>query len=560
MNETKLTLTIILLFGLITISCNLKKTTPRGEFFDNFEDGNLREYRVAGIEITHNGLISNYSAERSRSGFGYAYNPNLVLKNKVGEVSIVFTIESDETRPGVGFLSGDGTRVYLVADPGEHEMRVERRIKNYSIFDVIPKGDQKPSWKERRDIDSFYIWEVESVLIGGMSTGKQYRLKLYFSRASKCIMGILQEVSSDSVLGRVRTIVDVAPENPFFFSDGPAIFDNFYFKSPLDDWVYSWMPIPHRDNPSPGESPSDPVLVPNENYSWQYPFGLANPEVWRENREFYAVYRSFNLDNPGQVRYHGLALSNDGIHWATDSVKIAYGEDPVIVHRPFGGNKHYVLQPSNIIKDKYQGVNFVQAGDEVPYGNASKEVIDTEKYPQLDRVTYNGESYRFIKFVEKYGGNHAGYVAFSKDLKHWKGPKEELLPPQEDGWANLGRPIGAAFVQPDGDIRVFYTACTDEGYVNGDEAGIASAVVDGKKPWQVIKESEIGLPFFPIYPGKKGGGNDSRRVEFDLAHWDDGPQFPGSLVMISEENKVFFYYGANDQYTGLAVATIEGKR
>jgi predicted GH43/DUF377 family glycosyl hydrolase len=552
---------ILFIISVFTTTSGSIQASDKDRIVDDFEDGLLSEYIVEGLRMTEEAISGSYSIANITDLEGYAWNPSLSLKeNRAGMVSIDFKAQSDKAHTGVGFSTNEGERVYLRVDFTQNEINIKRRAGGYSIFDIIPEGDQKDYWDEEIDGNGFYIWEVEGSTVKEIEPGGKYRISLYFSRLSRCVFGILEDINSGSVIGTIRTIVDISPQHPFFIAGGGAILDNLCFQFPLDDWVYSWSLLPLRENPKPGESPSKPVLSPDENYPWQYPYSTVNPEVWREDGKFWMVYRSFNTENPEGVRYHGMAWSEDGVKWETDGVRIAYGEDPVIIHNPFGENKHYVIEPGNILKTQHRGLKFIMVGDEVPYGNAAKEAIDTEKYPQLKPVKYEGKEYRFIKFVEKYGTDHAGYVAFSNDLKHWVGPRDELLPPQPQGWSNLGRPIGGALVQPDGNIRVFYTACTDEGYVNGDEAGIASAVVDGEKPWIVIKESKIGLPLFPIYIGKKGGGNDDRPVEFDILHWDDGPHFPGSLVPIVEENKVYFYYGTNDQHTGLAVATVKFRK
>jgi len=82
-------------------------------------------------------------------------------------LSVIFTIEDTNSRPGIGFASQDGTWVYAVVDPPANKLRVERRVAGYSIFDVTYIEWWK-NWTERQE-DGYYIWEVEDADVGSIN-------------------------------------------------------------------------------------------------------------------------------------------------------------------------------------------------------------------------------------------------------------------------------------------------------------------------------------------------------------------------------------------------------
>ena len=513
-----------------------------GEYSDGFEGGDLAEYVLDGIGITDDALIGSYSAEWVGPGTGYAYHPIVALERE-GEASVIITLDGDDARAGVGFASKDGTRVYIVTDPSNNRILVERRAENYSIFDVTPEEYCKRTWGERRDEDGYYIWEVEDAGTGPITPGERYRLRLIFSRRSKCVIGILEDLTG-FVLGKVTTIVDVAPEHPFFQSGGPARFDDFRFEL-VDEWYYNWKPL------------DQPVLSPGGPGEWDAA-GAFNPTVFYEDGTFYMFYRGNKIPAPPEgppASSIGLATSPDGIHWTKylgnpvldkDIWGAGTLEDADIVVDPFGDGKYYIEYTWH--PPTYAAISV--SDDLIHWENHKKvmpgkivSIIDAGESPYIDSIAYEGTGYRFFAYVE---GSTINEMAFSNDLWNWTLRRGTVLGPTDETWAELEDVIADAFVQPDGNVRVFTCGSTREGYVGGAEATTMSAIFDGDHPWELIKRGTI--PWFPVYYG------DAKTGYADLSAWNDGPNFPGSTVRV--DNLLYFYTGANDQYVGMAIATL----
>jgi len=524
---------------------------PYRSYFDGFENGNLNEYFDNGMEIVSSGaLFGSYSARRSGFGTGYAYVSDLSLGADEGQVSIYFTVEDINSRPGVGFASQDGTWVYAVVYPASNTLQVERRVAGYSIFDVTPpdyqidgNGVTASNWTERQE-NGYYVWRVENNTgVGAISVGTKYQLTLDFSRRSMAAFAILQNLSG-TVLGRVRAVVDVTPEHPIFLSNGPAKFDNLSFTT-IDNWVYNWEPN------------LDPVMSPTLG-TWDMR-GAFNPSVGIFDNIFQMVYRGNEKAAPGEggpaASSLGYATSTDGINWTKDPAPMLLRwengsqslEDPVLLINPFGDNVHYVgytdytgsATPS-VMRSTTDFVHFSGTW-QINGVNKTCAIIDTAASPWGSPVLYNGTYYRFFSYMEP-----PDSMGFSNDLHNWVW-RSVSFGGTDTTWSNAGEYPAGAIIMPDGNILTM-TCMAADGYVGGPKATVGTAIFDGSAPWTLLYRAT--LPWAPIYYGNaKTGFAD---VTKDNRSWYNGPNFPGKNFVFASDNWIYAYYGGNDQYTGMA--------
>ncbi|MEM2638048.1 MAG: LamG-like jellyroll fold domain-containing protein [Candidatus Hadarchaeales archaeon] len=514
---------------------------PRREFVDGFEQA-LTNYSVSGMQLTTNAIYGTRSLQYTGTGIGYAYRNDVMLGEEEGRVSVIFVLDSSNPMPGVGFASDNGIWVFAYVDTAAGDLIVARKA-GYSIFNVTPyewwKRDEIGGllWAEEQ-VGGEYIWKVEWAGTGSLQQGTPYRLVLEYSRRSKTVMAYVQEVTGFE-LARVRTVVDTDyPRYPLILSRGPARFDNFSFSF-LDTWTYRWRV----------DLPWNPVLTPTPG-TWDR-MGAFNPGVAYANGTFYMIYRGNPTPAPPEGPPNsniGLATSTDGVHWTKHpSAVITDGrpEDPELLYV----NGRFYAEYTNVDTSQGRmawstdGINWsspwvIAVHDQ--YGQHKVvAILDLDAWPSGRRVTYGGQTYRFIGYKE------GGGVIFTNNLEqsNWIVTGGGTVSAGNNIWGDSENPVGDAFVDSDGNIRVLICASTREGYVGGTEATIAEAIFDGSQPWRLLKVST--LPFIPVYYGKAPNGATG-------AAWNDGPNFPGQTILV--DNWLYCYYGANDTNTGLAVA------
>jgi predicted alpha-1,2-mannosidase len=553
--------------NVFTFNVGTPPPYPMREYFDGFEDNNLNGYISNGLDITDNAnaLYGQHSVERTGSGTGYAYVPSVQLLNFEGEVSVIFKIDDPSSKPGVGFASEDGSWVYAVVDSAHNFLRAERKGKN-SIYGTTPSDywkvkNQQPkfNWGTETQENNFYILDVGRDGCGGISMDTEYLLTLYFSTRSMAAMAVLQNLSGTE-LARVRAVVDFTPDHPFFLSNGPVKFDNFYFNV-IDNWVYNW------------QVDLNPVLSPSTD-NWDAK-GAFNPSVGFWDNIFRMYYRGNAIlpppDGPPASSI-GYATSSDGYKWTKDPNKnpaLEKGvdggnnisiEDPTLVINPFENNVQYleytdVQKNGNIqttpskIRTTTDFENF-GAGWMINAENKTTAIVDASS---IDNVSFGENSYRFFTYMEP-----SYSMMFSNDLKIWaqynKGAP--LIPRSDETWSNLPLdehgndaaeiPV-SGWIMPDGNILVATCMSNAEGYVGGPGATVGTAIFDGSHPW--LLQNRATLPFVPVYFGDVRSGTAD--LSKDNRSWSNGPNFPGALVM-GPDNWLYLYYGGNDQYTGVA--------
>ena len=160
---------------------------PFRECEDNFGSGQLTDYALSGFRLSpgaepaHNVL--------SCAGPADAVRRDVRLGMEEGEISSTLVLRSPDAQAGVGFQADDGTQIYAVADAGRGQLRIERRVKGYSIFEVTAPRYRVAAWAERTEGAS-HVWEIASQTVA-LSVGQPYHLRLAFSRRSQCVMATL---------------------------------------------------------------------------------------------------------------------------------------------------------------------------------------------------------------------------------------------------------------------------------------------------------------------------------------------------------------------------------
>ena len=483
---------------------------PETGFSDNFEDGKMSNWTVNGMAVT------DHAAAPAGTASGFAYTPNVYI-NKTdtggewrtmaeGSLAADIVINSKDARPGIGFSSKDGNQwVYVTLNPASGTMEAHRKLLDGS--DVIirqhPKQIHDPTTK----------WAIE--------TGVPYRLQIDWSPYSNGLIAFLYD-NKGVMITSVRTAIDLpAARRPLLVcSGGDARFNNIKFDPTLDGWNFKW------------QWRKTPVLEPD----------ACNPAVWKgKDGKFYLVWRKF-----GQDTFHGVASSDDGIHWTklTDSVMKTTGDMNVLVD-PFDDGLVYITPGGDKLPwwtsdgsnnyTVWTKANFT-TGD--IHGNSRlQEIIDTKKYPQMSPIHLNGTDYRFIGYTEDWNRMPKPHtvVLLSNTLKDWiVGNPNPVIPPSDQFWGEKGNAIGAAMPLPDGNILIASCSCANEGYTGAPEPSNVTAIANGKEPWKILKLGT--LPDAPV----------SREDT-----WYQGPNFGTAFYYDQDTDTLLFYGGFHDYRIGM---------
>ncbi len=544
------------------------------EATDGFESNDLSGYVSSGIAVTGttplNGTYSLQTTQANSPSYSYACDPGISMEDEEACVSVLMSFVNKTSRAGVGFALKNGNWVYAMVLPNLGRIAIYQR-SSYSYTTMIPTADRPAGTWSETQVDGFNIWYIADKASGTINTNTKYRLKVFFSRRSRCILTKLEDANGnllvqDRVTGRVLE----TPEHPLLVAISTAVgavmFDDFTIKYPVDKWVLPWKPTPARVNPAVNQCPSDPVLIPRPGQV-NYPCGPSNPQVWKwqsaDGKIWHMIARCLGGGGTGVVHSLNGIAGWDSIYFATS---FPWVDDVVSCHDPANGRILFLNGGHGNWQYSTPALNF-STWNNVPgwsatsgLANALKgEVIDVQNYPgKLQPVNYNGTNYRYISFDEQYMTPPQSYLAFSNDLQTWVERRTELLPSRAYMWSNQGRPCGGSFVMPDGNIMVLYCGCTDLGYVGADDAGWNALIVSGTQPWTIVQEGEAGLPIFPTYPGHKQGCNEGGTRSWDPLVYHTGPMFATCIVRdtVSGVEQLRLYGGVNDQCVALLTASM----
>lgn len=515
---------------------------PYREYSDNFETGSLNNYVVSGMSITTNAISGSKSI--GCSGSASAYVKDVLLdKKEEGEVTALFKLDSGASKAGVGFRSEDGTSVYAVADAGNNQVRIERRVKGYSILDpnITPSQYQLPAWTEAAD-GEYYVWKIESKAFT-ITVGTTYKIKLAFSRRSMCAMATLSNADGSNPVV-VRDIVDLRiMDHPLLIAtNGPARFDDFTYKK-LNQNVYKWDP-----------DTAQIVVRPGATGEWDSK-GAFNPAIVIKNGIWYMMYRGNATPAPpngSPSSALGLATSADGVHWTKHSGNPVIArhsgsdsnEDPDLLI-PAGSNivfleyrDHYPTD-GEVICSSTDFINWSTPWEIKPTGSANGMkiggIIDTHNSPSIPEINYQGTNYRYVAVIEE------GTIALTKDLYSWIYAGTADFGGHSDKWCNFHECGGDIFVDADGNIRAENQAGTEGVIVGNRECTNMEEVLSGTQPWTVLHHAD--LPYLPDWYGNAPTGDSN-----EYTAWN-GSTFPGQTIV--KDGYLWHYGGINNTFTGL---------
>ncbi len=418
-------------------------------------------------------------------------------------------------RPGVGFASADGREwVSVTLSPADDALLATRHLADGS--DVVvrrhPKLAHDPA--QPPTAQPFHI-----------TAGQTYRLRLAWSPYADALVVFLSD-AANRPLTSFRTVVDlpVARRPMLVNAGGASRFAHVVFDPRLDDWVPRWQWLKR------------PVLSGD----------VCNPAVWRwTDGQYYMVWRQFGGDT-----FHGIATSPDAVHWTTtDRRQMRSRGDMNVLVDPFGDGRVWVTPGGNKLpwwsSDGRDGfTHWDRTGKTVGdiHGNSRiQEVVDTARFKQLAPVELNGTRYRFVAFTENWTDRPQPHtvVMLSNTLTDWTVADEKpVVPPRDDFWGEKGTAVGSAIPLPDGNILLAACACTNEGYTGAPEPTNVSVVVDGRRPWRVLRLAT--LPDAPV----------SRENV-----WYQGPNFGTALTYDAASDTLFYYGGFHDNTIGMMRAT-----
>jgi len=486
---------------------------PTHGFTDNFQDGHLKNWASSGIIPGKDRTSATCFARSPDSNFNFALTPEAYINKTdtggewrtLAEASLAadLTPEASESRPGIGFSSKDGKRwIYAALNPSNNSIE---------IWHKFTAGT--PALAKSYGLSNNATWNIRP--------HKKYRLQVDWSPYSDCMIIFLRDQNSN-VLANFRTVVDLpAARHPFMAcSGGAACFESLSFDPAIDEWNFKW------------QWKKSPILEPD----------VCNPAVWRgKDGRYFMMWRKF-----GQDTFHGIASSADGINWKriSDAVLKCTGDMNVLVD-PFGDGLTYVTPGGNKMawyasdgsadytEWKDTGKNL---GD--IFGNSRiQEIIDTSRYPMMKPVHFQDKDYRFIAFTENWVKRPQPHtvVLLSNTLTNWVlTDPNPLLPPKSDFWGEKGSAIGSALVLPDGNILLASCSCTFAGYTGASEPSNVSVIVDGKRPWKIVRTAI--LPDAPV----------SRENV-----WYKGPNFGTAFYYAPEKDTLFYYGGFHDFSVGV---------
>jgi hypothetical protein len=513
--------------------------SPYRDYSIKFTSDKLDGWTLQGMTLAKN--VGGQNVLQA-NGPASAILNDIQLEKAEAEISTNVVLASNDALAGAGFQSDDGTRIYGVADVKRRELRLERRVTGYSIFNVTPKAYQMKQWAEHAEGDAM-VWEIAQKPVA-LHAGSSYQIKLAFSRRSNSVMATL--IPSDgSETVTVRALCDVtSPDHPLLVcAAGRAQFADAAYHH-LNKLVYKWDPDTVRI-----------VLRPGEAGSWDAR-GAFNAAVVIRGGVFHMVYRGNAKPAPPNgpaASELGLATSTDGVHWTKSPA------NPIIPRRNGKGTQEDpdLLWPKDSDRiyleyrtyDPVSGEVMCSSIDWLHWSapwicNSGKTfgkmggMLDLWRDMSEKGIIHDGVSYRYLTMIEE------GRIDLSNDLKSWTTAGVADLKGKKTTWCDSHECSGDIFVDHDNNIRYESQAGVEHIEKHGPISGnplctIVEGVLDGSNPTKVLWKSD--LPWLPDWYGDAPTGAPE---DFTATN---GSVFPGQTVI--KDGWLWHYSGGNNTFT-----------
>ncbi|WP_109832065.1 glycoside hydrolase family 130 protein [Reichenbachiella versicolor] len=319
---------------------------------------------------------------------------------------------------------------------------------------------------------------------------------------------------------------------------------------------------------------SNPILSPNPDNDWES-LVVCNPGAWYEDGRFYLLYRAAGNDIEHRIHL-GLAISEDGVNFkrvsdspvlspSEDGPDAGCVEDPRIVKFD---DKFYVTYayrayaPGQYWKLAYDEVTEHNLGQNAPVvlskniGNTGLAVSeDLMSFKKVGRLTKSNLDDRDVilfpekvngKFVllsrakqwvgEEYGTEYpAIWITFSDDMMEWDYSTSKLLIKGEESWEKKIGGSTPPLRTKDGWLTLYH------GVDDKDIYRVGAILLDINDPTKVIGRTTD----FIMEP----------EFDYETDGIYKGCVFPTGNVIV--DGVLYVYYGAADQYCGLATCQID---
>ncbi|MEP1779826.1 hypothetical protein [Reichenbachiella sp.] len=318
----------------------------------------------------------------------------------------------------------------------------------------------------------------------------------------------------------------------------------------------------------------NPILSPNPNNSWEN-LAVCNPGAWYEDGKFYLLYRAAGDDEDHLIHF-GLAVSDDGFTFkrvsdqpvfspSSDGPDAGCVEDARIVkfddyyyvtyaYRPFPPGQYWTMAPDQ--------VNVANHGQNAP-AVVNKNIANTglaitkdfKSFKRLGRMTETVLDDRdVILFPEKINGKYALlnrpkewigpdygckypaiWLTLSDDMMNWDYSTSVMVIQGEEAWEEkIGGSTPPLYTE-DGWLTLYH------GVDNKGIYRVGAMLLDLENPAKVLAKTKD----FIMEP------------EFDYENEGlyNGCVFPTGNVIV--DNTLYVYYGAADQYCGVATCKVD---
>ena len=321
----------------------------------------------------------------------------------------------------------------------------------------------------------------------------------------------------------------------------------------------------------------NPILSPHPDHPWEN-LVTSNPGVIYDRGTFYMLYRAAGDDDEHVIRF-GLAVSGDGLHFERVSDCPVFGpsadgpdsgcvEDPRIVKL---GNTFYITYayrayaPGRYWTFPFDTVRYPEADASDPAAwahNLSNTGLamtqDFRHFRRLGRITSPVLDDRdVILFPEKVGGKYvllhrpkqyvgpdygvtypSIWLKYSEDLLCWEDkPSQLLLSGRPGTWEEKVGGSAPPILTEEGWLMLYH------GVADGGRSrySVGAALLDREVPSKVIARSPEPV-LVPEYP-------------YETSGCYAGCIFPAGNVVV--DGTLYVYYGAADQYVGVATCRVE---
>lgn len=321
----------------------------------------------------------------------------------------------------------------------------------------------------------------------------------------------------------------------------------------------------------------NPILSPCPEHPWEN-LVTCNPGVIYDGETFYMLYRAAGDDENHVIRF-GLATSQDGIHFtrvsdqpvfcpSADGPDSGCVEDPRIVkfgdsfyftyaYRAFAPGRYWTF-PHDVVKQP-EADGFAPQAWSRNLGNTGLAMTkDFKHFRRLGRITSPILDDRdVILFPEKVGGRYVMlhrpkqfvdlangveypsiWIKFSDDLLAWEDKPSQLLITGRPGtWEEKVGGSTPPILTEEGWLMLYH------GVADGGRShySVGAVLLDRDDPTRVL--SRLPEPILVAEEPYETGG------------CYDGCVFPTGNVV--KDNTLYVYYGAADQYVGLATCRLD---